>query len=393
MRLIKGVPNTGTTGFTKNSPSVIGVVDSQMKHVNAVSEEAQDYFSHGVRPKSPGDRRPAEEPKPELRGGRDNKQTAIDWKRHTLTIRESSDSSERSFLSRPNEAILSAAAAGQVDHFDMTSQPTQGFFDWTRMQNTAALPPHIQFARSVDWASTALGPIEEWSSDLRSMCNLIMASPHPAAMYWGEDLVAIYNEAYILLAGEKHPLLMGQSYRIAWQEIWDQVKDVFATAVSTGQATMKDDDRLLIQRSSDPGSLEETYFSWSIIPLVGSDGSVSGLYNPAFEKTRRKIAERRMLTLREVGEKTSFAPELKAFWPQVIAALDTNPPDTPFVLMYSVSDDMDSDESSIQSSATPGTKYCNLEGELGIPDGHKAAVQNFDLKNGTEFLAYAFREL
>jgi hypothetical protein len=26
---------------------------------------------------------------------------------------------------------------------------------------------------------------------------IIRASPHPAAMYWGEELVAIYNEAYI----------------------------------------------------------------------------------------------------------------------------------------------------------------------------------------------------
>jgi len=74
-------------------------------------------------------------------------------------------------------------------------------------------------------------------------------------MYWGEDLVAIYNEgiayhrleyawtdilvAYVLLAGQKHPTLMGQSYREAWVEIWDDVKDVFASAQQTGQATMK----------------------------------------------------------------------------------------------------------------------------------------------------------
>jgi len=32
---------------------------------------------------------------------------------------------------------------------------------------------------------------------------------------------------------------MGQSYREAWVEIWDDVKDVFASAQSTGQATMK----------------------------------------------------------------------------------------------------------------------------------------------------------
>jgi hypothetical protein len=58
-------------------------------------------------------------------------------------------------------------------------------------------------------------------------------------MYWGDDLVAIYNEAYVLLAGQKHPQLMGQSYKDAWSEIWDDVKDVFANARMTGLATMK----------------------------------------------------------------------------------------------------------------------------------------------------------
>ncbi len=40
------------------------------------------------------------------------------------------------------------------------------------------------------------------------MCNLIMGSPHPAAMYWGPEYIAIYNEAYIILAGQKHPYMM-----------------------------------------------------------------------------------------------------------------------------------------------------------------------------------------
>lgn len=74
---------------------------------------------------------------------------------------------------------------------------------------------------------------------------------------------------------------MGQSYKVAWAEIWDEVKDVFANARTTGQATMKDDDCLFMKRN---GFLEETYFSWSIIPMVGEDGTVMGLYNPAFEK-------------------------------------------------------------------------------------------------------------
>jgi PAS domain S-box-containing protein len=226
-------------------------------------------------------------------------------------------------------------------------------------------------------------------------------------MYWGDDLVAIYNEAYIGmlpspfllcvnadvhlgLAGQKHPDLMGQSYAVAWAEIWDDVKDVFANARITGQATMKDDDCLFMERS---GFLEETYFSWSIIPMVGEDGTVMGLYNPAFEKTRRKIAERRMLTLREVGEQTAVARDIKGFWEQVLLALQENPHDTPFVLLYSVSDESESDASSLHSNSLLGSKQCYLEGSLGVPTGHQAGPEQIDLKEGTEGFGPVFREV
>jgi hypothetical protein len=77
-----------------------------------------------------------------------------------------------------NECVLRAHSAGDVDSFHRDPTPPQehdmGFFDWTRLSLSASLPRHIQFARSVDWGATALGPIEFWSNDLRAMCNLIM---------------------------------------------------------------------------------------------------------------------------------------------------------------------------------------------------------------------------
>lgn len=79
-----------------------------------------------------------------------------------------------------NECVLRAQSAGDVDAFHREQNDTQdekhdmGFFDWTRLALSPTLPRHIQFARSIDWASTPLGPIEYWSNDLRAMCNLIM---------------------------------------------------------------------------------------------------------------------------------------------------------------------------------------------------------------------------
>ena len=400
-RLIRGSPGSDRQSFPSNPPSVSVRSNSSFGKENDISVEAR------------ADRVEAIEEEPQDYFGDANSRMSMDS--HTISDLTDTDiprgpkmgmpiagssswsgSGTSSPLdSRNGEAILRAASAGNVDHFEINPLIDSGFFDWTRLPNSPALPRHIQFARSIDWAATSLGPIEEWPSELRSMCNLIMASPHPAAMYWGPDLVAIYNEAYILLAGQKHPYLMGKSYQVAWAEIWDNVKEVFHSATTTGQATMKDDDCLFIQRAFSGGQLEETYFSWSIIPLVGADGSVVGLYNPAFEKTRRRIAERRMLTLREVGEKTASARDLKSFWQQCLKGLEYNEYDAPFVLLYSIGDDPDSDTSSVHSNSHLGhgsMKQCVLEGSLGIPNGHPAAASYVDLKSETEYYAQVFRE-
>lgn len=81
-------------------------------------------------------------------------------------------------------------------------------FDWTRLPVSSSMPEHIQFARSVDWASTSLGPIEGWSSDLRQMCNLIMASPHPAAMV---------SKLYMKGPGKSTFLVMPNPFRLLFQ--------------------------------------------------------------------------------------------------------------------------------------------------------------------------------
>ena len=407
-RVIRAIPASSKVSYSSNPPSMSFPSSSSLGgrdpdafaagKVGAIEEEPQDYFGN-----ADPTLRSDDHASMDLSLVND---TSDDGSRRTSRYTMSTDHNDgvraqRSWStsgiasplgSRSTEAILRAASAGDLDHFQIYPQNEPGFFDWTRLPISPALPRHIQFARSINWAVTPLGPIENWTAELRSMCNLVMASPHPAAMYWGPELVAIYNEAYILLAGQKHPRLMGQRYREAWAEIWDSIEEVFRVATETGQATMKDDDCLFIQRAFEEGSLEETYFSWSIIPLVGGDGSVVGIYNPAFEKTRRKVAERRMLTLRECGEKTASARDLKTFWQQCLKGLEYNEYDCPFVLLYSVTDDLDSDSSSVHSNSHLGDKQFVLEGSLGIPAGHAAAAPTVDIRYGTDYLTPVFRE-
>ncbi|PHH73226.1 hypothetical protein CDD82_5601 [Ophiocordyceps australis] len=268
-------------------------------------------------------------------------------------------------------------------------QPIKSMFDWTRVPITENLPEHIKFAKSIDWASTSLGPISEWSYDLRAMSNLVMGSPHPAAMYWGPDQICIYNAAYIDLAGGKHPSLMGSKYTDAWPEIWDEIEPIFKSAIECGQATMKHDNQLFIKRD---GFLEETFFSWAIVPLVGSDGEVVGLYNPAFENTLRRVNDRRMLTLREIGETTATATTVSGFWPQVQKGFEYNDYDVPFSLIYSIREDSGSEVSSLHSGSFVPFSQLVLEGSPGVPQGHVSAPSLMDLKTSEEGFAPYMRQ-
>ncbi|KAF3122421.1 hypothetical protein TWF594_002837 [Orbilia oligospora] len=266
-----------------------------------------------------------------------------------------------------------------------------GFFDWSRLPPEVVSDPHLELVRAVDWTSTGFGPIEDWPQSLRTMINLVLSSPHPAAMYWGSEFSIVYNEAYIPLIGAKHPSLLGRKYKDGWSEIWEAIEPFFMEAVRTGKPTNKEDDRLFILRN---GFREETYFSWSICPIIGEDGTTIGLHNPAFEKTRRVIAERRMLTLREVGERCGSARNVKSFWGHVLAALETNPWDAPFAMLYSCkkTDATDSEVSSSYASSLSNTRVYSLEGTIGVPEGHPTAPAILDLKSNAEGFSIAFRE-
>jgi len=75
---------------------------------------------------------------------------------------------------------------------------------------------------SYPWHTTSLGPMEQWQPSLKSCLSYVMASPYPRAVWWGSDMVLIYNDAYVEVAGNKHPGLFGQagsvgkSFSISW---------------------------------------------------------------------------------------------------------------------------------------------------------------------------------
>jgi hypothetical protein len=65
--------------------------------------------------------------------------------------------------------------------------------------------------RTHDWSLTPLGPIEDWSENLLFSANLMLACAFPSLVFWSEELVQLYNDAFIPLLAERHPSGLGQT--------------------------------------------------------------------------------------------------------------------------------------------------------------------------------------
>ncbi|GAB4091315.1 PAS domain-containing sensor histidine kinase [Flaviaesturariibacter terrae] len=144
--------------------------------------------------------------------------------------------------------------------------------------------------RNTDWANTSLGRPEDWPVGLQTTVSILLNSQFPMFIWWGPELITIYNDSYIPIAGEKHPKLLGQSGKEGWSEIWNDLGPL-VDSVFGGTSTWSEDQLLLINRR---GYVEETYFTFSYSPVLDGEGQVAGLFCACIETTEKVQASRRI---------------------------------------------------------------------------------------------------
>ena len=185
--------------------------------------------------------------------------------------------------------------------------------------------------RAKDWSRTPLGPPGNWPESLRTAVRIILPSRYPMFVWWGKDLINLYNDQYRPFLGKKHPASLGTSGRVVWSEIWDQIGPRADAVLLRGEATF--DERLLLMMDRH-GYLEETYFTFSYSPLPGDDLKTAGLFCVVTEETERVISERRMTLLRKIASSIVDAKTAKAVCDRTAACLIEANKDLPFSLIY-----------------------------------------------------------
>jgi hypothetical protein len=70
-----------------------------------------------------------------------------------------------------------------------------------------------ELIRAKDWSQTPLGAVESWPQSLRTAVSMLLPSRAQIILFWGPDLVGLYNDAYAPVLGLKHPWALGRPAR------------------------------------------------------------------------------------------------------------------------------------------------------------------------------------
>ena len=185
--------------------------------------------------------------------------------------------------------------------------------------------------RALDWSQTAVGTVSTWPQSLKSAVRIILASRFAMFVWWGRDLVNLYNDSYSPLLGAKHPAALGKPAREVWGEIWDQIGPRADAVLLRGESTYDNALLLLPERNGYP---EETYFTFSYSPLPDDQGNVGGLFCTVTEETQRVIGERRLRLLREIAAAMAESRTQGQVCESAAGCLANAPRALPFTLIY-----------------------------------------------------------
>jgi PAS domain S-box-containing protein len=140
-----------------------------------------------------------------------------------------------------------------------------------------------------DWSKTSLGPLRDWPASLKTMVGFLLRSPVPIVMLWGERGVMLYNDAYSVFAGARHPQLLGSNVREGWPEVADFNDNVMRVGLGGGALAYRDQELTLYRH----GRPEQVFMNLDYSPVLGDDGRPAGVIAIVVETTERVRANRR----------------------------------------------------------------------------------------------------
>ena len=143
----------------------------------------------------------------------------------------------------------------------------------------------------LDWAATPIGPLAAWPPAMKSVLGFVLRSQVPIVTLWGDTGVMIYNDAYRLFAGARHPSLLGTNVLEGWHEVADFNANVMQKVFREGGTLSYQDQELTLIRDGTPRVL---WTDLEYSPALDTDGTPLGVIAIVIETTEKVLARRRL---------------------------------------------------------------------------------------------------
>jgi len=139
-----------------------------------------------------------------------------------------------------------------------------------------------------DWSGTSLGALADWDQILKSTVSIILRSQVPMVVLWGPGGILIYNDAFAVIAGGRHPHVLGINIEDGWPEVADFNRHVMDVCLRGETLTYRDQE-LELHRSGKP---EKVWMNLDYSPVLGVTGRPAGVLAIVVETTEKVTAER-----------------------------------------------------------------------------------------------------
>lgn len=141
--------------------------------------------------------------------------------------------------------------------------------------------------RGYDWAGTPIGAIADWPQSLRTTVGIMLRSPIPMVLLWGEHGVMIYNDPYSVFAAGRHPRLLGSNVLEGWPEVADFNAHVMKVGMAGGTLSFRDQELTLYRK----GVPEQVWMNLDYSPVIDESGRPGGVLAIVVETTDRITME------------------------------------------------------------------------------------------------------
>ena len=140
------------------------------------------------------------------------------------------------------------------------------------------------------WHRTAMGPMDAWPAHVRHSIALMLRSNVPIVALYGPEGVMVYNDAYSVFAGGRHPQLLGSPVREGWPEVADFNDHVMRVGLAGGTLNYQDQELTLFRK----GHAEQVWMNLDYSPILDDAGQPAAVLAIVVETTGKVIAERRL---------------------------------------------------------------------------------------------------